>query len=641
MNLLQALQLLTHLGPRWVAFRARYAWRRKTGGLVRRSPPAEWSPTFAAPPPRPRLFAGPVGVGPECLIEAGEIAAGRFRLFSFHRVEAGFPPRWHKNQLTGTELPAAGHWSTFSDGGPGDIKGVWELSRFPWAFPLARAYSLTGDNRHAEAFWTLFEDWLRHDLPNCGPNWMCGQEATFRLMAATFARHVCAPAPATTMVRVGRYDEFVRMTGRRIAANLDYALSQSNNHGISEAVGLVTAALLVPEEPGSETWRREGLRALAAQLDALVYRDGAFAQHSANYHRVLIHDILWMVAVLRQSGAEAPGWLLGAGRRSLTFLDTVMNPETGRVPVYGADDGANVLPLGDAGYRDLRPVVQAGYALLDGRRRLPPGSHDELAAWLTGPGGGNAGTTEGMPVAAFPAEPRVHFPDGGCLLWRSGETRLFLRCPTRFRHRPSQADLLHADIEWRGQPIAIDPGTFSYNTTGVFAGAFAEAAVHNSITFGGAEPMEKAGRFLYLPWPAGAAAWDGTGQEFSATHDGWDRRHARHSRRVRSPEPHVFLIEDRLVGRRQGTARLHWLLADYEHELDVAHGRLLLHTPAGVFVAAWQVPGARVTLVRADPASARGWWSPHYGQVAPALSLAIEWEFTGDAGVTTRLGPLA
>jgi hypothetical protein len=43
-----------------------------------------------------------------------------------------------------------------------------------------------------------------------------------------------------------------------------------------------------------------------------------------------------------------------------------------------------------------------------------------------------------------------------------------------------------------------------------------------------------------------------------------------------------------------------------------------------------------VNLIRADPISSRGWWSPYYWHAAPALSLGIEFEFSGEARATTR-----
>ncbi len=543
---------------------------------------------------------------------------------------------------------------------------------------------------------------------------MCGQEATFRLMAVTFACEQCASAPATTKERVGKFQSFVLATGRRIAANLDYALSQSNNHGVSECVGLITAASLLPADRTSEAWKRRGLRELERQLAELVFPDGAFSQHSAIYHRVLLDDLLWVASRLRQGGQEVPAWLIDAGARAVTFIAALMNPDTGRVPLYGANDGAQVLPLADADFLDFRPVVQAGFHVFHGRRFLPEGPWDEKTAWLEDGGqkteggampeavgqraedGGRIRATRVLdaplrtPASDFrhpTSGSAQHFPDAGCLSWQSGEARLFFRCPTHFRHRPSQADLLHVDLEWRGHPIAHDAGTYSYNpgtgqpgdsedpadpsgisgsparerrernpdpthdlplltprATGsarpLFkSGALSAAAVHNTIAFDGEEPREKAGRFLYLPWPRGQAGWNGNNDVFEATHDGWGKLGLTHQRRVSSPGPDRFVVTDMMSGGGRHRGRLHWLLADWPYAFDADESRLVLRTPAGDYAVSWSVPAGNVSLVRADPGSARGWWSPHYSQAKPALSLAVEFEFSGECRIETRFGP--
>jgi hypothetical protein len=199
---------------------------------------------------------------------------------------------------------------------------------------------------------------------------------------------------------------------------------------------------------------------------------------------------------------------------------------------------------------------------------------------------------------------------------------------------------LHADIEWRGQAIAHDAGTFSYNTTGPFKGAMTEAALHNTITFAGREPMVKAGRFLYLPWPRGEARWDEAGAFFEATHDGWSDHGLTHRRRVSSPVAGVFVIEDLVSGAGKHRHRLHWLLADEAYEFDAAASRIVLQTAMGAFAVTWKATfGAHATIIRAEVGSARGWWSPYYFQAMPALSLAIEFEFVGEARVETRFAP--
>jgi hypothetical protein len=163
--------------------------------------------------------------------------------------------------------------------------------------------------------------------------------------------------------------------------------------------------------------------------------------------------------------------------------------------------------------------------------------------------------------------------------------------------------------------------------------------VHNTITIDGQEPIQKSSRFLYLPWPRGSVRIDPAGR-FEATHNGWSRLAAQHTRKVWSPDAECFIVEDHIVCTACRHTRLHWLLADLPHEIDPAKSRLVLEAPQGRYLISWDAPpDAIVSLVRADTASNRGWWSPRYLQVLPALSLVIEFDVTREVRVSTSLGP--
>ncbi len=631
-----ACRLLRHLGPGWVLFRLRYALSRRWGLLARATPLTGWPEVKCGP--LPRIFKVPEDIGSGCLKEAAEIDGGVFRLFSFHRLRVGFPPDWHRNQISGEQADASAHWSQLSDFAFGDIKAVWELSRFSWAFALARAYAKTRDECHAELFWRLFDDWMALNPPNRGVNWMCGQEASFRLMAATFAVDVMEGSRASTAGRKQAFAAFVVVTGQRIAANIDYALSQSNNHGISEAVGLVTAALVVPDHPGAKYWLGHGIEALDRQVADLVYADGAFSQHSATYHRVLIHDLLWFATIMRSFGQPVSERVHDEGLKTVRFIHSLMTARTGAVPLYGASDGANILPLADSDYGDFRPVVQAGYVVFGGYKVLGSGPWDELSEWLSETPNIHDAAAAPIASASMFQDTKVHHPDGGCLIWRNGGSRLFLRCPTKFRHRPSHADLLHVDIEWQGMPVVMDAGTYSYNAKGPINWDLKSAAVHNTVTFNGMEPMEKLGRFLYLPWPSGRSGWDGD-TRFTAEHNGWQRIGCRHVRSIEALENDIFLIIDQLTSTAKSTARIHWLLPDFPYRFNKRESWLVLEGSSSEITIHWSYPLCRAEVIRADLATDRGWCGLHYSQRRPALSLSIETQFSETITGWTKISP--
>src|SRR5690606_11642355 len=147
----------------------------------------------------------------------------------------------------------------------GDIKCVWEQARFGFVFPLVRAFLRTGDSRYVESFWHAVEDWQEHNPPQQGPHWKCGQEVGLRAMAWVFGLLHFIEQPATTLERRRQLTEMLEVSGHRIAANIEYALSQRNNHGVTEATALFTLGALL----NRSEWAERGeslLNALAKEL---------------------------------------------------------------------------------------------------------------------------------------------------------------------------------------------------------------------------------------------------------------------------------------------------------------------------------------------------------------------------------------
>ncbi|MBZ0255348.1 heparinase II/III-family protein, partial [bacterium] len=502
--------------------------------------------------------------------DAHEIRNGRFTFFEYHKKQINFPPNWRMNYFTGECAPADVHWSQIHDFGYGDIKAVWELSRFSWAYTLARAYARTNDSQWAECFWTLFEDWLNHNPPHCGVQWKCGQETAFRLMAVCFAVRVMRDDPSSNEKRMKRWRKFVWVSAERIAGNIDYALSQSNNHGISECIGLMTAVRLLSDSVFAERWEAYALRALQQQVVSLIYEDGSFSQHSTVYHRVMLHTLVWFAAMELSCGNKIPHVVHAAGKRATKFLFQMVDLQTGTAPLTGHNDGSNIMPLADCRYHDFRPALQMAAWFFCPELLLPKGPWDEALLWLAGEPALHAAREQNFCGQSFYGQ------DGGHAMLHQPNSRLYIHAPKRFKHRPSQADLLHVDVWHRGVPITQDAGTFSYNTSGPFSQSMMNTGVHNTIEIDGQSQMEKANRFLFLPW-ANCEMLHSSDREFYAAHNGYQKRGLRHTRKVQANQNEGWTITDEIHNsNREQTyhCRLHWLLADRPYEVDLDSGML-------------------------------------------------------------------
>jgi asparagine synthase (glutamine-hydrolysing) len=646
-------QLLRYFGPGWLIYRAWYAFQLRTGWLRRKTPSFEWTarplatwlrdpqladpacylayrrqaaPAFFFKPDQQAAFQGYFDAWdqasertPVDLAEA--IQRGEFTYFDHTTAATGLPPDWHANPFTGQHAPADRHWSAIDDFGFGDIKLIWEVNRFGFTYALVRAYWRTGDERYAEVFWRLVEDWRSQNPPYRGPNWKCGQETTFRVMAWCFGLWGFLAAQATTPERVVNLAQLIAVSGERIAGNFAYALSQRNNHGISEALGLWTIGTLFPELTHSTRWQQQGRAALEQQARQLIYDDGSFAQHSVNYHRLMLHDYVWVLRLAALNQLTFSDTVHEHIRRASEWLYQLQDERSGRLPNYGQNDGALILPLTNADYQDFRPVLQGACYLTAGTRTYAAGPWDEELLWLCGPEA--LKKPQRTPLRAdFTA------PAGGYQTLRSEAGFVFTRC-ARLRHRPAQADMLHVDVWWQGYNIACDAGTYSYHALAPWNNALAGTACHNTVTVDGYDQMAQAGKFLWLPWLHGRVRYAGHDDllaYWQGEHDGYRRLTPPVLQRrgiVRLPDE-VWLVVDQLQSAASHAYRLHWLFPDIAHAWN-GLDQITLHLPEAEYaVTTGLIAGTKTTsLQRAADDSVRGWRSIYYYAREPALSLEM------------------
>ncbi|MBX3437325.1 MAG: alginate lyase family protein, partial [Planctomycetaceae bacterium] len=569
---------------------------------------------------------------------ADRLEDGVFRFFEHRDINLGRPPDWHRHPVTGKRYSVDRHWSEISDFAAGDIKYVWEPSRFAWVYPLVRAYWRTADERYPQLFWELIESWRHGNPPQQGVNWKCGQEVALRTMACCFGLYGFAHSSATTPERTALLAHVLGVSGERIEANLSYAVSQQNNHGITEAAGLWTLGLLFPEFSAATRWVDLGRTALERQCRTLIDDDGVFSQYSVNYQRVMLHACVWAIRLGDVHHRPLSDQLCERVSRAATFLWKLQDDLTGRLPRLGANDSALVLPLTNCEPQDYRSVIQTTAWMHSQTRRFAGGPWDEESLWLYGPealAGDSSESARGdvrTPIAGY----CVLRADNGQVVTRAGD----------YRYRPSQADMLHVDIWWRGENVALDAGTFTYNAPAPWDSPLARTDVHNAVTVDGRDQMERHGRFLWLPWLHGRQTevrYSPRGQftYWEGRHDGYERLPSPVTYRrgiLRIGREH-WLIVDALQSTAPHTYRLHWLLPDMPHLFDDTAHRLHLQMDAGRYdVCVASTAELHSTCVRADPHGPRGWYAPHYGDRQPALSWAL---IAAEANVRfwTLLGP--
>jgi hypothetical protein len=497
---------------------------------------------------------------------------------------------------------------------------------------LARAYRISEDESYSKVFWQFTEDFLHTNPPNRGIHWVSAQEVALRLIALVFCYHNFVSSPHTTPERVNLLKNALITHACRIPPTVNYARAQNNNHLLTEAIGLYTAASVLPSHPKSSRWRKLGWLWLNRAIQTQITPYGAYVQNSVNYHRLMLQAALWAVKIAKSQDDFIPRKTINRLAAATQWLLTLVDQDSGRVPNLGANDGAYILPLTTCEFSDYRPVLQASAETFLGQKPFTDGPWDEMSAWL-----------RSKPATTSPQ------PNPQLLRLNGNDSWAHLRAIRR-TNRHGHADQLHLDLWWRGQNIAQDAGTYLYNAPSPWENALTGTDVHNTITINGQDQMTKAGRFLWLDWNR-AKDISPTSQALKvAEHNGYKSIGITHQRRVEFTVQNSWVITDTIIAshRRPINVRLHWLLPDWDWELEDT----TLHLKSSKGLITLEVISARPltpSVARAGELLIgdghvepyRGWVSPTYNHKIPALSLAIttqtappvilisKWDFPG------------
>ncbi len=538
--------------------------------------------------------------------------------FGWYEVASSQVPDWHLNPFSDqrVENPERPWWLIPDfDNNLGDIKAVWEASRFDWAIAFARD-ARSGDEEALCKLNSWLEDWVRHNPPYMGPHWKCGQEASIRVMhlamaALMLGQHKQPQQTLTSMVKAHL---------QRIVPTLRYAIAQDNNHGTSEAAALYIGGSWLAGIGIKDgiAWQKLGCKWLENRAARLIEPDGSFSQYSVTYHRVML-DTYSMVEVWRRAwGLSVFSSQLNQRLRAATqWLYAMIQPENGDAPNLGANDGAHLLPLTDTDYRDFRPSVQLAMALFENKCAYPTTGERHLPLRLLG---------VTIPSAQTDPFSSVQFDNGGYSILRQGNAFVLFRYP-RFRFRPSQADALHVDLWLAGENLLRDAGTYSYNAGNEVTYYFGGTASHNTVQFDGRDQMPRLGRFLFGDWLKAQKVQPIKNENGIMTAARYtDNEGASHHRQVQLQD-NQLRVEDKINGFRQ-KAVLRWRLKPGNWKLK---GNTLRNDKQTLTVSA-NIPFKRMALVE-------GWESRYYLKKNSLPVLEVEIDQPGTLVTEYRFQP--
>lgn len=385
------------------------------------------------------------------------------------------------------------------DESAGDIKGVWELSRWYWAVRIAADSSLT-HNKKLLLLHDKTSEWMRQNPYLMGPNWKCGQEVSLRVIHFIFSLRLLGLGP--THLDESQI-EFIRIHLDRILLTLSYARGQKNNHWISEIAALLIGGVWLRNHHISpkRSYYEIAIKQLRLALKILFNDDGSFAQSSFNYLR---HALTLMSIIKLESEVEGVDIKLDKKIEKAILLFREFSAFDGKnAHNWGANDGSDPLSLACSDFLDSSThLMFYDYAFF---RIKPSVNNNEILASLIRVYENNNSTLSIDFIRYLPTYNEIKiYPLGGLAFFRNESYQVLIRLPA-FKFKPSQDDVGHFDVICKSGPLIVDAGTFSYFLEKKKFEYYQGVRSHNTIyRKNDYYNMGKISRFIFHSWSKGS-----------------------------------------------------------------------------------------------------------------------------------------
>jgi len=417
---------------------------------------------------------------------------GEIQFFHAEWKTLGAKYDWVTNPESG-HVYSLDHWSQIPDFNPniGDIKYVWEKSRFSYLQTIMR-YDYHFEEDHAEWVFTEIDSWIKANPVNQGPNWVCSQETSLRLLNWCYALYFYKDSSSLTEERWDTYLNVIYWKLHHIYHHINFSrIAVRNNHAITETLMLYIGGLLFPDFDNAKLWSEKGKRWFEEEIAYQIYEDGTYLQFSHNYHRVVVQLLTLGLRFSELYNDPFKDDVYKKAEKSVDFLYQQMSLENGELPNYGSNDGALFINFSNSSYPDFRPQLNALNYCLHKKHLFEEYQNLEDVYWY------HSTVTE--VARQKPQEAITSYSNGGFYGLRDTDSLTAIRCGNH-KNRPAQADNLHLDIWVNGNNIFRDAGTYMYNTDKQTSKFFFGTQSHNSVMLGEYDQMLKRDRFIWFNW---------------------------------------------------------------------------------------------------------------------------------------------
>jgi hypothetical protein len=398
------------------------------------------------------------------------------RILGFGPVDLGVNIDWSRDYQSGAawRMIQSSLLRPQERGTAGDVRLVWELSRCHHFLPLALEFILSGDPSCPNEFRNQVVSWTEQNGFEQGINWTSPSETAFRTANWLLAYRLFAEKWEFENEFSEMFALQLLKAGQFIYSNLERIGSGLNTSNyIANLVGLLMLGELFATAHIGKEWRDLAVEQLEHESRCQTDADGFCRESSLPYHGLVCEMLVYALLLSRQSEIIFSSEFEHTVAQMLDHLETFTQADGTVVPFGDSDDSRLLRPCARAP-RDFRDVIGIGRRLLDLANDMQPETAEELL--IFGPDGCRRGIRAEKPT-------RLLADSGICQLRAHDMTVNFFANgpagPAQDCHKHN--DLLSLTLEYKGCPVFIDPGTFTYRTARNQRDCFRGTAQHNTI----------------------------------------------------------------------------------------------------------------------------------------------------------------
>lgn len=434
---------------------------------------------------------------PWILSRADLIVDGKMPIFSFDPVAFEGEDRWHRDFILDKTSPRDfyGFVKYLDADQVGDSKFVWEPNRFSWALWLGIAHSVTSEEKYADTFCEMTEDWFTQNPYPIGINYCSSLELAFRNYAWIWSLHFFADRLATRGDLLEKLLNGIWTGCRHIENNLSTYFAP-NTHIIGEAFGLYACGAAIPEFQDAKRWRKLGRDILEEEASKQFAADGTHRELSSCYHMYSTDFYTQAMLIAKETGFELPSSIETATKRMSGRLSELATLNMS-LPQFNDCDGGRLTSL-VPDCLDAGPSLMAGEFLFEDLQLIY--CDDEMRGYpllMCGETKTDAKTDRARIQVPFDRElSRVY--DSGIITYKtwSDDYLAFRATPFGYHDCPHSHDAgLGIVLHLNGVPVFVDSGIGSYTQTSEIRNQFRSATGKNTILVDGKGPSEPKGWF--------------------------------------------------------------------------------------------------------------------------------------------------